>query len=197
MARRADHTHDEIRDMAVQAARRMIKSDGLEKMKLRGIAREIGYAPGTLYNVFDSMDALMMQVNAQTIDELVRDLSTAESVAGPARLPTLLATYGTFANKNTNLWKAVFDYSMDDPEGVPDWYVAKINEGLLIVERAVVELGGTNPRHNPSDVARILWAGLHGIFSLGAEGNLRMVSTTGPEDLAALFVSMIQNAVAE
>lgn len=195
MARRADHTHEEIRQMAIGAATRMIQNDGLEKLKLRGIAREIGYAPGTLYNVFDSFDELMMRVNARTIDALVLELIQVEKASSPARLADLLQVYGRFAQQNSNLWKAVFDYFMNDPENAPDWYIAKINEGLQVVERAVTEIAGPSPLHAPSDIARILWAGLHGIFSLGAEGNLRLVSQTDADGLAQLFVHLIETSL--
>lgn len=194
MARRADHTHDEIRDMAVAAARRLIEKDGLDNLKIRGIAREIGYAPGTLYNVFDGLDELMMRVNAQTIDELVAELQAAETGDGPASLTELLVVYGGFAQRNANRWKAVFDYSLADPEAAPDWYVGKINEGLQVVERAVAALSPAGSTEDPADIARILWAGLHGIFSLGAEGNLRLVSDSGPDHLARTFVTMIERA---
>lgn len=195
MARRADHTHDEIRQMAIEATRGMIERDGLEKVKLRAIAREIGYAPGTLYNVFDSFDELMMRVNAQTIDALVEQLSAVEKNGGPAPLGELLQVYGGFARQNQNLWKAVFDYVMNDPESTPDWYVAKINEGLLIVERAVTGIAGPSPQHPSADIARILWAGLHGIFSLGAEGNLRLVTQTDADGLAGLFVQLVESSL--
>lgn len=194
MARRADHTHGEIRDMAVAAARRLIERDGLDNLKIRGIAREIGYAPGTLYNVFDGLDELMMQVNAGTIDSLVAELQRAEPDDGPADLMSLLSAYGAFAQRNANLWKAVFDYSLSDPDAAPEWYVGKINEGLRVVERAVAALSPAGAEESPADIARILWAGLHGIFSLGAEGNLRMVSQSSPEQLAQVFVRMIERA---
>jgi AcrR family transcriptional regulator len=195
MARRADHTHQQIRQMAIDAARQMIRQDGLEKLKLRAIAREIGYAPGTLYNVFDSFDELMMQVNADTVEALVAELAAVEPANGVARLTDLLGVYGTFAQQNSNLWKAVFDYVPNDPNNTPDWYVAKINDGLLIVERAIADIAGPSPAHSPSDVARLLWAGLHGIFSLGAEGNLKMVSQTDAGGLAHLFIQLIEGGL--
>ena len=195
MARRADHTHDEIREMAISAARRLIENDGLENLKLRAIAREIGYAPGTLYNVFEGFDELMMRVNARTIDALVSELSQVEHDGKPAALSELLQVYGAFAQQNQNLWKAVFDYFLTDPDNVPGWYVAKINEGLEIVERSVAGIAGPTPAHAPSDIARILWAGLHGIFSLGAEGNLKLVSQTDADGLATLFVRLIEESV--
>ncbi|WP_416897197.1 MAG: TetR/AcrR family transcriptional regulator [Minwuia sp.] len=195
MARRADHSHDEIRAMAVDAAARMIADDGLENLKLRGIAREIGYAPGTLYNVFDSFDELMMRVNAETVDALVAELEAAEHDGAPPDLLDLLAVYGGFAQRHGNRWKAVFDYSLADPTNAPDWYVAKLNAGLAVVERAVARIAGDNPAEAPAETARVLWAGLHGIFSLGAEGNLAIVSRQDTDTLARTFVRMIDRAI--
>lgn len=194
MARRSDHTHDEIRTMAVGAARSRIETEGLEKVTLRGIARDIGYSPGTLYNVFDSTDELMMRVNAGTIDDLVAALTAAETDGREPDLTELLAVYRDFVERNARRWQAVFDYSLADPEAAPSWYVDKLNAGLAVVERAVARLEGAPP-YPPAVIARTLWAGLHGIFSLGAEGNLRMVTDRGPGDLAEVLVGLVAKAV--
>ena len=194
MARRSDHTHDEIRDMAVAAARKKLEADGLEKVTLRGIARDIGYSPGTLYNVFDSTDELMMRVNAATIDDLVAALAAAEADGHEPDLAELLSIYSGFVQANANRWQAVFDYSLADPSAAPGWYVEKLNAGLAVVERAVARLPG-RPPYPPAVTARVLWAGLHGIFSLGAEGNLKLVTDRSAADLAEALVGLIAIAV--
>ncbi|PJK28040.1 TetR/AcrR family transcriptional regulator [Minwuia thermotolerans] len=194
MARRSDHTHDEIRAMAVAAARAKIENAGLDKVTLRGIARDIGYSPGTLYNVFDSADELMMRVNAGTIDDLVAALSAAERNGAEPDLRALLAIYRDFVEQNRHRWQAVFDYSLSDPGAAPDWYVAKLNDGLAVVERAVARLPGDFP-YPPAVVARVIWAGLHGIFSLGAEGNLKLVTDRDAADLAEALIALIDRAI--
>ncbi len=181
--------------MAVAAAARMIEANGLDGLKIRAIAREIGYVPGTLYNVFDGFDELMMRVNGQTVDALVAELVAVEQTDAEPDLLQLLEVYGGFAQRHPNRWKAVFDYSLTDPENAPDWYVQKINGGLAIVERAVRRLSGDDPKYAPADAARILWAGLHGIFSLGAEGNLRMVTERDASHLARTFVEMMTASI--
>ncbi len=195
MARRADHTHDEIRAMAIKAAGDLIAVEGLEKVKIRAIARAIGYVPGTLYNVFNGFDELMMHVNAETIDALLEELEEAEKAPTPPDLRQLLVIYGRFAWTNTNRWNAVFDYSLSDPENVPEWYIRKVNAGLVIVERAVARMADGNPDVDPAETARILWAGLHGIFSLGTEGNLELVTKHSANQLAIRFVHMMTKAI--
>jgi len=195
MARRADHTHDEIRAMAIKAAGEIIETQGLDALKIRPLARAIGYVPGTLYNIFNGFDDLMMQVNAETIDGLLARLQAAEAQTPPPDLRKLLLVYGGFALEHTNRWQAVFDYNLAEPDKVPDWYLQKINAGLAIVERAVARLAEGNPDCDPVATSRILWAGLHGIFSLGTEGNLKLVSEHSTNQLAIMFVSLITKAI--
>lgn len=194
MARRSDHSRDEIRTMAVQAAARIVARQGLEQLKLRAVARAIGYAPGTLYNVFDGPDEMMLRVNWETLDRLVEALSAVPRTGEPRHdVKALLAVYGDFVRDNANRWRAVFDYTIVEPARVPGWYVAKINEGLAVVERAVGAAQGGPP---PAVVARVLWAGLHGIFGLAHEGNLKLVGAADADRLADAFVDMVMAGLA-
>ncbi len=70
MARRSDHSRDELYDMALEAARQIAEKEGLRGLKARGIAREIGYTIGTLYNLFEDLDDLIVHLNGRTLDAL-------------------------------------------------------------------------------------------------------------------------------
>ena len=59
MARRSDHSREQLADMAVAAATALAERDGLRGVTARGVAREIGYTVGTLYNVFDNLDDVL------------------------------------------------------------------------------------------------------------------------------------------
>ena len=45
MARRSDHTRDELRRMALDAARAIVEEDGLRGLSTRRLAKAIGYTP--------------------------------------------------------------------------------------------------------------------------------------------------------
>jgi len=48
MARRKEHSHDEIRAMAIEAAMALLQQQGTQELSLRKIASQIGYVPSTL-----------------------------------------------------------------------------------------------------------------------------------------------------
>ena len=75
MARRNDHTREELKDLIIEESWRIIEKHGFEGLTARRIAKNIGYAPGTIYNMFISMDDLYLQLNAKTLDLLLATLS--------------------------------------------------------------------------------------------------------------------------
>lgn len=70
MARRSDHSRDELREMALTAAEQIVLENGYESLSARKVASAIGYTVGTLYLVFENLDDLVLQVNARTLDRL-------------------------------------------------------------------------------------------------------------------------------
>src|ERR1700722_7364930 len=69
MARRADHTREELRELSFVAGLELIKKEGFSSFSARKLASRIGYTVGTLYNVFGSYDDMMLHINARTLDE--------------------------------------------------------------------------------------------------------------------------------
>ncbi len=85
MARRSDHSREQLADMALAAAAALAERDGLRGVTARGIAREIGYTVGTLYNVFDNLDDLLRHMNAATMDALYEHVTAEPIDADPER----------------------------------------------------------------------------------------------------------------
>ena len=76
MARRADHTREELHRMALDAAREIVDAEGLRGIKARKIMDKIGYTVGTLYQLFDDLDDLIVHMNTETLDALYEDCPT-------------------------------------------------------------------------------------------------------------------------
>jgi len=70
MGRRYDHTRKELKEMAIKAGTKLIEDKGLQNCSARKIAKKIGYSVGTLYNVFENYDDLVLHINAVTLDDL-------------------------------------------------------------------------------------------------------------------------------
>ena len=83
MGRRSIHTAEELRELILKAATELIESDGLAGLSAREVARRIGYSPGTLYNVFDNLDDLVLTIEARLLDRLAARLAEVPSASSP------------------------------------------------------------------------------------------------------------------
>ncbi|MCP5367184.1 MAG: TetR/AcrR family transcriptional regulator [Hyphomicrobiales bacterium] len=184
MARRSDHTREELYRMSLDAAREILRNQGLPALTARSLAARIGYSPGTLYNLFRNLDDLVVQLNGETLDALQAALDAVPDDGDTeTRLWHLARAYIAFTVENRELWNVLFEHRLPEGEDVPDWYRGKLARLLARVEAALVPV-------IPDDVAargratRVLWAGLHGLCSLGQSGKLALVAEDGLDDLA-------------
>lgn len=183
MGRRNDHSREEIRALALNAAETLIRQQGLTGLSARKIAQDIGYTVGSLYNVFKNLDDLILHVNARTLDELQLRLQQepASDDTPQAELYALAHAYLNFALHDTHRWRAIFDHSLTQPdEVIPDWYRAKIAELFSLVE---IRLQALQPQHDCAVLARALWSSVHGICLLAVREQLQIVGVTSHQAL--------------
>ena len=84
MGRRSIHTPDELRELIIEATTSIVEQDGLEGLSAREIAKRVGYSPGTLYNVFENLDDLLLIIEARLLDELAGRLAGTDASGPPA-----------------------------------------------------------------------------------------------------------------
>ena len=175
MARRADHTREELRALALKAAGAITERSGFAGLTARRLAKRIGYSSGTLYNVFDSFTDLSIQMNGQTLDRLY-DAVTIDTIEGRPEsiLRELAHRYIAFTTRHANLWAAVLDPSLPRGDKLPEWYQQKMRRLLGLVDEALAPLFGTGREQERLQSAHLLWSSLHGICSLV---NVRMLIT--------------------
>lgn len=196
MGRRNDHSREELTTLALEAGHAIVAADGIGGLTVRAVAERIGYAPGTIYNMFADFDEFVLHVNARTLDTLHDEISKVEmgdDVA--ANLERLLLAYFAFAQHHAKAWSAVLEYSKPDRESLPDWYAERIEKAVAVLERALAPAIAPERRHN---VAVMTWAGVHGLMSLTASGNLRAVGVDSADGLARDMVRyIVMGAIAE
>ncbi|MGL4322385.1 MAG: TetR/AcrR family transcriptional regulator, partial [Paracoccaceae bacterium] len=61
---------DDLRQRLIDLAEAQIAAQGAGSLKARELAAQAGCAVGAIYNVFDDMTALVMQVNVRTFARL-------------------------------------------------------------------------------------------------------------------------------
>jgi len=169
MARRSDHTREELHGMILDAAREIVDRQGLARLTTRRVADAIGYSSGTLYNLFKDLDDIVVHLNARTLDALF------DEFAAVPRSDDVEATLGAFADRyidfvaeRPRLWGLLFQ-NLPNQSPRPQWYYARMDRLFDLVHEAldpVFEPGEEREKH---DAARVLWSGLHGMCSLATE----------------------------
>jgi len=198
MARRSDHNREELKELILSSAAQIIENEGSQGLTARKIAKDIGYTPGTLYNVFPSMDGIIITLNAQTLDALLAALND-ELCINPKKSPlsnmkTMARTYHQFAEDNSQRWLLLFSHQLPDGEEVPDWMREKIY-GLFQPLENLLEPYFTNRQSKARTLAaRSLWASIHGMCFLHSTGKLPLVHDKDP--LSPMTDTLIENFVA-
>lgn len=194
MGRRSIHTAEELRELILNATTELIESEGLTGLSAREIARRIGYSPGTLYNVFDNLDDLILTIEGRLLDRLASALQAVPAVDCPQqRLKDIAEAYLQFTHENPRLWNLLFEHHLNPGATMPEWYQDKLEILLAEVERELARLSADRLPEQVKRSARVLWAGVHGITSLSTTEKLSIVS---PDAASPLVEDLITNYLA-
>ena len=195
MGRRSVHTAEELRELILQASTELIEHHGLGGLSAREIARRIDYSPGTLYNVFQNLDDLVLTIEGRLLDSLSEKLDQAAALyPDPGqRILRLAEAYLQFTHANPKLWNLLFEHRLPAGHEIPQWYQQKL-EGLMArVEEALAPVMKEADPIAVKRAARVLWAGVHGITSLSTAEKLSTVTTEGA---AALVDDLVRTYLA-
>ncbi|MBB6251826.1 TetR/AcrR family transcriptional regulator [Nitrospirillum iridis] len=172
MARRSDHSRDELAALVLEAARKIVVEEGAEAVTMRKMGALIGYAPGSIYNAVGDLEAVLRQVNATTLTEMADQLDAVMAAHVPGTLENALAIaekYVDFVLKNPRLWAALLKQPPRPGEAVPESYSRPRARLIEIVATAIAPLFTDALARQKAVVA--LWAALQGVASLASGGN--------------------------
>ncbi|CCQ72927.1 TetR/AcrR family transcriptional regulator [Magnetospira sp. QH-2] len=173
MARRSDHSPEELRDLIVSTARRLALKEGLRGITSRGIAKSMGYSAGTLYNHFKDLDDIIMHLNSDTLDGLYQALADCDRQGPPETVVIGLARrYIDFIVVNAALWSIVIEHRPPDQTLRPAFLEEKVARLLGLVEQGLAPLFSPAQRMEQQRAARVLWTGVYGVCALGIGGKL-------------------------
>ncbi len=185
MARRSDHSRDELQSMAIEATRAIISREGIEGVSARKVAHKIGYTVGTLYQAFDNINELILHANAFSLSELLRTLNQAyQKYSQPEqRLAAMAITYLQYAQNHRNHWAAIFLYSIPKDFPLPDWYQARVDALFALVENALRPLAPHSSSQQIKTASSVLWSSVHGICILHIDDKLFSNKNNSPKEL--------------
>lgn len=188
MARRSEHTQDQIREMVLNAAESIVIEEGFHALTVRKVAMEIGYTVGSIYMVFANMEDVIMHVKGRALDELAEQLRQLEPCKSAERQILALANvYLEFAHRHFNRWRMIFEAIKDAP--VPEWYQQKTRDMFLIVEEPFrTLLPDPSEAEQAHLAAQALWSGVHGACVLSLNGSLGRVGAENAQVTVGLLV---------
>jgi len=193
MGRRNEHSRDTIKQMAIEAGRKIIEDKGFSGLSARKVASEIGYTVGTLYNVFDNFTDLICNINSNTLDDLKEYL---EDNMNPRHssidaIKQLGERYVEFARDNTHLWLALFEFPHPQDSLLPQWYTEKVRSVFELPMSIIAPMFNGNMKRAEYET-RVIWGGVHGICVLGISSRLGLGSD---ELLKSKVDSLITNYI--
>lgn len=205
MARRADHTREELKDLILLAASDIIGREGFSDLSARRIAQSIGYTPGTIYNVFASMDDIYLAINARTLDQLYEALSSPacnNAKKTPLEnLKKMAKIYESFARQNRPYWLMLFSSSLPESRQQQEWYRGKIDQLFEPLEGLLTPLFDTiSPQKKKRQLqiaTRTLFSAVHGLFFLQETGRVPLINRADPDaNMADYLIEVFVKGIA-
>lgn len=194
MARRNDHTREELVALTLQTVKDFLSENSYHELSLRKLANMIGYVPSTLVNVFGNYNLLLLHAIAQTLDELSNEAMTAvqNSPDSKQALFNLAYCYHDFAQRNPYRWQLIFEHNMNG-EVLPEWQAERIDTMTSMLEGLLKVIA---PQRSDSEIlrtSRVLWSGVHGITLLSVDDKFFAAE---PIDGKALIEDLLSNYLA-
>ncbi|MBR9829718.1 MAG: TetR/AcrR family transcriptional regulator [Oceanospirillales bacterium] len=172
MARRNDHSRDELREMALSAAERVLQQEGFKALSARRVAADIGYSAGSLYTLFKNLDDLCWQLNARTLTQLLAELDRVEQTDAKSCLLAYGHAYMAFAHDHPARWALLFEHGGSRDMPTPASLSERIDSLFARVEVCLQQLKPEMPAAECALTARTLWSGVHGIAVLALRQKL-------------------------
>ncbi len=196
MARRNDNTREELKTMAIASGLRILDKNGLSGLSARKITSDMGYTIGTLYQVFNNYDDLILHMRAEVLDELQKILAQATDPQSSVRenIHSLGISYLSFARDSNSRWLLLFNQTDKFGALLPEWYKIKLQALFHVIEE-VISPFPMNQNKNRGEEAKILWAGVHGICVLAITNKLERVDSKPAEQLIERFLENYLNAL--
>ena len=162
---------DRLRQEIIDAARDILAQTGtLERLTLRGVARQVGIAATSVYLHFPDPEHLAVAALEQTFAELSATASAAAAeCADPAE--ALLArcrAYCQFGVDHPGHYRVMFHLDLmpslatGDPEETPG---QRAFLALVATVEACLAAGAGRPHPDPNRLASLVWAAEHGLVS--------------------------------
>ncbi|AQT82374.1 TetR family transcriptional regulator [Mycolicibacterium litorale] len=173
MARHRYH-HGQLREALLAAAEELAKERGAEGWSLREVSARVGVAPSAAYHHFDSRGALVSalaeRIQASAGQYLALSVSRADTDDPVARLVAYARAYVRWTVDNPGL--AALAFAANRGSGIRN-IVTPHPYDILVEELDSLVTKGLLVSDARPGAEFAVWAGVHGLAMLSAEGMIR------------------------
>ncbi|MFT4253985.1 MAG: TetR/AcrR family transcriptional regulator [Caulobacter sp.] len=158
--------HGDLSRALVEAARRILETDGPAALSLRAVAREAGVSPAAPYHHFKDKGQLLEAVAHEgwvALDEALMK-ARQDSDSDRQRMTNLGVAYVTFARDNPALYRVMYDRSRDK-DALPDQM--KEEGAYCQVRNTIAHQAGPGVSEIDLELATIAaWCAGHGLAEM-------------------------------
>jgi AcrR family transcriptional regulator len=170
----------DFRRRICDTAVRQLAENGIENLSMRSLAKELGYSATALYSYFKNKDDILAAVRTQTFIRLADAIESAPQASPDpwAKLRTALDAYGHFAFSQPTAYKLAFASDQPSPALYPELQMAETHFRQILIHRVENLVAAGLQSGDPTILAQVYWAALHGVIAL------RMAGKIPPSDTA-------------
>ncbi|MDO9474127.1 MAG: TetR/AcrR family transcriptional regulator [Caulobacter sp.] len=160
--------HGDLRRALVEAARRILESEGPTALSLRAVAREAGVSPAAPYHHFKDKGELLDAVAHVGWDMLGESMNGAKERAADlgALMTEIGVSYVQFSQQHPALYRVMYDCSRDKdelPEGMQD----NEDSAYCLVRETFRKVAGPEVPIVDIELATIAaWCAAHGLAEM-------------------------------
>ena len=158
--------HGDLRRALVEAARRILETEGPGALSLRAVAREAKVSPAAPYHHFKDKGELLEAVAHEGWDELGNAMGSFKDDNAKDRMSSIGAAYIHFARDNPALYRVMYDRSRDK-DSLPDQMGKDDDSAYCQVRNTIAEQGGGEVSEIDLELATIAaWCAAHGLAEM-------------------------------
>ena len=186
------HRRDELRASLLEAALRLVASEGPQALATRRLAAEVGVSTTAIYTLFGGKDGLVEALYLEGFERLrlaLEEVPTTPDVL--ADLEALGWTYRRVALADPDLYAVMFGRAITG-FAPPSESVSRSKRSFRVMVEAVERCmsAGVMRRADAVEVADVLWAAAHGMVSLELAGYYPDPATAERRYRAALVAAV-------
>jgi AcrR family transcriptional regulator len=184
MGRRSDHSRAELKAMILAEGHRHMAQVGYAHFSAREVAKRIGYSIGTIYNVFGTLDALILAINGETLDQWRAYLISQLEGQAEDRLARAVEAYFAFAISHRNIWSAIYEFRLSEGLSPPSDYADKVRAITEVVDAEIAAALPQTRRNEAAGLTRSLLASVHGHCIFTVNGTFQILGEDRPFEAA-------------